>query len=358
MKMPSLGGATESLNSKPLGPAELRGYVGLRQGSFVDRAIYRDGVLIADAIDLSEFQACRDGGGIAWIDLYRPTAEEFAEVAQEFALQELAVEDAVKAHQRAKLERFGSTWFCVLRSARYIDETETVEFDELHVFAGPNFLIAIRHGESPNLGAVRRDLEMRPDLLRRGTVAILYAILDRVVDDYAPVVAGVENDIDEIEDEVFGGSADVSRRVYQLTREVIAIQRAVKPLVPMLEQLMTGHGAEDEEIRYLRDVHDHALRLQEQADGFRQLLQNILNVNLTLETKALGEASHKQNEEIERVSAWAAILFAPTLVGTIYGKNFDHMPELHWRLGYPFALALMLALGVALYLLFKRRDWI
>ena len=179
-----------------------------------------------------------------------------------------------------------------------------------------------------------------------------------MVDDYAPVVAGVENDIDEIEDEVFGGSADVSRRVYQLTREVIAIQRAAKPLVPMLEQLMTGLGADDEGRRYLRHVHDHALRLQEQADGFRQLLQNILNINLTLETKALGEASHKQNEEIERISAWAAILFAPTLVGTIYGMNFDHMPELHWRFGYPFALALMLAICVALYLLFKRRKWI
>jgi magnesium transporter len=303
-------------------------------------------------------KACRDGGGIAWIGLYRPTKEEFADVASEFELHELAVEDAVNAHQRAKLERYGATLFCVLRPARYIDQTETVEFDEVHVFAGPQFVITVRHGEWPDLGAVRRGLESRPDLLHRGTVAILHAILDRVVDDYLPVVAGIENDIDEIEDEVFGGNADISQRVYELTREVIAFQRATKPLAPMLERLMAEPGVGDEERRYLRDVQDHALRVQEQADGFRQLLQNILDVNLTLETKALGEASHAQAEEVKRISAWAAILFAPTLVGTIYGMNFEHMPELDWRLGYPFALALMVAVGFGLYLLFKRRTWI
>ena len=194
--------------------------------------------------------------------------------------------------------------------------------------------------------------------MHRGTVAILHAILDRVVDDYVPVVAGIENDIDEIEDEVFGGNADVSQRVYELTREVIAFQRATKPLAPMLERLMAEPGVDDEQRRYLRDVQDHALRVQEQADGFRQLLQNILDVNLTIETKALGEASHQQAEEVKRISAWAAILFAPTLVGTIYGMNFEHIPELDWRFGYPFAIALMVAVGFGLYLLFKRRGWI
>ena len=262
------------------------------------------------------------------------------------------------AHQRAKLERYGDTLFCVLRPARYVDETETVEFGEVHIFAGPNFVITVRQSEAPDLGHVRHDLEARPDLLRRGSVAILHAILDRVVDDYSPVVAGVENDIDEIEDEVFGGSADVSRRVYELTREVIGFQRATKPLVSMLEQLMTDPAVDDEERRYLRNVQDHALRLHEQADSFRQLLQNILSINLTLETKALGEASHKQDEEVKKISAWAAILFAPTLVGTIYGMNFDHMPELHWRFGYPYALGLMAAMSLTLFLVFKRRTWI
>jgi magnesium transporter len=290
----------------------------------IGRAIYRDGRRATEPQDFAEkAEACRDGGGIAWIGLYRPTREEFADVAREFALHELAVEDAVNAHQRAKLERYGDTLFCVLRPARYIDET-------------------------------------RPDLLRRGPVAIIHAIMDRVVDDYGPVVAGVENDIDEIEDEVFGVGvgADVSRRIYELTREVITFQRAAKPLVAMLERLMAAPGVDDDERSYLRDVQDHALRLQEQADGFRELLQNILNVNLTLETKTLSEASNRQNEEVKKISAWAAILFAPSVVGTIYGMNFERMPELQWQYGYPFALGLMATVCVGLYLLFTRSHWI
>ena len=327
----------------------------------VDRAIYRDGRRTAEPRELTDMDAeCRNGGGIAWVGLYRPTAEEFAFVAEEFGLHELAVEDAVNAHQRAKLERYGDTLFCVLRPARYVDETETVEFGEVHVFAGPHFVITVRHSEAPDLGAVRRALESRPDLLCRGPVVILHAIMDRVVDDYAPVVAGVENDIDEIEDEVFtsGAGAGVSRRIYELTREVIAFQRATKPLIPMLERLMAAPDVGDDERQYLRDVEDHALRLLEQADGFRDLLHNILDVNLTLETKTLSEVSFSQNEEVKKISAWAAILFAPSMVGTIYGMNFDHMPELNWELGYPLALVLMLAVGLGLYLLFKRRRWI
>jgi magnesium transporter len=172
------------------------------------------------------------------------------------------------------------------------------------------------------------------------------------------VVAGLENDIDEIEDQVFGSNGDVSRRIYELLREVIAFHRASKPLVPMLDALMRMEAVSDAESQYLRDVQDHAVRVVEQADGFRQLLQNVLSVHLTLETKALNEISNAQNEEVKKISAWAAILFAPTLVGTVYGMNFEHMPELGWRLGYPFALVLMLGVSVTLYLLFKRRRWI
>jgi magnesium transporter len=328
-------------------------------GVIVDRAIYRDGQRVAQPQDLGEMAAsCKAHGGLAWIGLYRPSEAEFAEVAQEFALHELAVEDAVSAHQRPKLERYGETVFCVLRPARYVDETETVEFGEVHVFAGPQFVITVRHSEAPDLGDVRRKLEARPDLLRRGSVAILHAIMDRVVDDYAPVVSGLENDVDEIEDDVFNPDADASRRIYDLTREVILFQRAAKPLVLMLARLMDDPRVDEEERRYLRDVQDHALRVQEQADGFRQLLQNILNVNLTLETKALSEVSNRQNEEVKKISAWAAILFAPSVVGTIYGMNFRHMPELHWRFGYPYALALMVAVSVTLYFVFRHRNWI
>ncbi len=205
---------------------------------------------------------------------------------------------------------------------------------------------------------MRRALEARPALLARGPLAIVYGVLDHLVDCYQPVVAGLENDIDEIEDEVFSGSATVSRRMYELTREVIEFQRATKPLTGILARLIDLPGVDDEERRYLRDVQDHAIRIEERVDEFRTLLQNILSVHLTLETKALTEVAVSQNEQVQKISAWAAILFAPTLIGTVYGMNFKDMPELGWRLGYPMAIALMVAVSVALYLIFKRRRWI
>ncbi len=323
-----------------------------------DSALYRNGRRVGESLPFADLARACDATTTAWIGLYQPDAAEFDEVARAFDLHELAVEDAVHAHQRAKLERYGDTTFMVLRPARYVDESETVEFGEVHVFAGPHFVVTLRHGSSPDLREVRRSLEARPDLLARGSVAVVHAIMDRVVDDYAPVVSGIENDIDEIVDQVFGEGTDAPKRTYELTREVIAFQRAIKPLVPMLGELMEEPGVEDDERRYLRDVQDHALRLEEQVDGFRTLLDNVLRVNLTLETKALSEASHAQTEEVKRISGWAAILFAPTLVGTVYGMNFDHMPELDWRLGYPFAIGLMLAASATLYTVFRRRGWI
>ncbi len=295
----------------------------------VDNAIYIDGRRAVEPRSLQEtYEACREQRGVAWIGLYKPTEEEFGSVAGELALHSLAVEDAVKAHQRPKLERYGHTLFIVLRPARYLDESETVEFGEIHVFIGQDFVVTVRHGEAPALAEVRSRLEDEPELLRLGPAAILYAVMDRVVDDYAPVVDGLENDIDEIEAEVFGGNPGVSRRTYQLSREVIEFQQATKPLAEMLEALIAEEGSDvDAEIRrYLRDVRDHALRVIERVEAFRELLSGILSVNLTL-------VSLGQNEEVKKISAWAAILFAPTLVGTVYGMNFDYMPELHWFFG-------------------------
>jgi len=324
----------------------------------VDCAIYRDGKRI-EPKDLDElYEASRNGTGIAWLGLHEPSTDEIAAISREFRLHELAAEDAIHAHQRPKLERYGETLFLVLRSARYIDETETVEFGEIHVFAGPTFVITIRHGKASELGRVRKELESRPHLLRRGPMSVVHAIVDRVVDDYVPVVNGIENDIDEIETEVFSGeSRDVSRRIYELTREVIEFRRATQPLPDVLARLIEESGDEEEK-RYLRDVQDHTIRVYERGEGFHELLRNILNVNLTLETKALSETGNRQNEEVKKISAWAAILFAPTVVGTIYGMNFEHMPELKWQLGYPLALGLMLAVSVSLYVLFRRRRWI
>ncbi len=325
----------------------------------VESAVYRNGVRDPAISAVEElFTACRAGDAMAWLGLYQPTREELESIGRGFGLHELAVEDAVKAHQRPKLERYDGTLFVVMRPARYIDASETVVFGEVEIFVGPNFVITVRHGDAPELGRVRRHLEQRPDLLARGPVAIVYGIADHVVDGYEPVVAGLENDIDEIEDEVFSGSATVSRRTYELTREVIEFQRATKPLAGILGQLIDLPGVDDEERRYLRDVQDHAMRIEERVDGFRALLQNILSVHLTLETKALTEIAISQNEQVQKISAWAAILFAPTLIGTVYGMNFDSMPELHWRLGYPLAIAMMFAVSIALYAIFKRRRWI
>jgi magnesium transporter len=335
----------------------------------VNSAVYRDGRKTATPATLSEALASLpDASSMAWIGMYRPNDAQLYAAAKQFDLHELAVEDAIVAHQRPKLERYGKTLFVVLRAARYCDETERVEFGELHVFCGPTFVLTVRHSESPDLSAVRRRMESNPDLLRLGPEAVLYAILDAVVDGYAPVVAGLQNDIDEIETEVFSGAPGVSRRIYELTREVIAFQRATRPLLGMLRGLSAGfekYNTDEELQRYPRDVTDHATVVVERADGFRQLLGNILTVNATLvsqeqneEMRNLTQASYAQNEEIKKVSAWAAILFAPTLIGTVYGMNFDHMPELHWVGGYPFALSLMMLTCAGLYTIFKRRGWL
>jgi magnesium transporter len=338
--------------------------------SVIGSAIYRDGERVSSLTSLADTYRQLDElpDAMAWIGLYRPDAAQIVSLAEEFNLHHLAVEDAIIAHQRPKLERYGDTLLVVLRAARYLDSTEEVEFGELHVFVGPRFVVTVRHAESPDLSSVRQRMEDDPELLGRGTEAVLYAILDAVVDGYVPVVAGLANDIDEIEIEVFDGDPRVSRRIYELSREVIDFQRAANPLPGMLAALSAGfdkYGIDEELRRYLRDVADHVTQINERVDGFRQLLRDMLTVNATLvaqrqneEMKSLSEASNLQNEEVKKISAWAAILFAPTLVGTVYGMNFDEMPELHWALGYPFAVAAMALVSLTLYLVFSRRGWL
>lgn len=335
----------------------------------VDNAIYVDGRRTDSPDDLTEtFELLRARKGMAWIGLYRPSAAEISAVATEFGMHPLAVEDAIAAHQRPKLEHYGDLIFAVLRPARYLDATEKVEFGELHVFVGSDFVVTIRHAESPDLARVRARLEESRDLLCLGPEAVLYAILDQVVDEYAPVVTGLENDVDEIEDQLFTGDPTVTRRIYELTREVIAFQRATRPLVDMLAALKRGFGPTEVDVelqRLLRDVADHVIRIVERVDAFRSLLQNALSVHTTLvgqqqndEMRSLTQTSLDQNEQVKRISSWAAILFAPTLVGTIYGMNFQHMPELSWRYGYPMALAAMVGLGLVLHRVFRHRHWL
>jgi magnesium transporter len=336
----------------------------------IDNAVYSGGRRIATPDSPAESRAELDAGEerLAWLGLYRPEPGDIGEIAELFDLPELAVEDAIKAHQRPKFERYGGTLFVVLRAARYLDAAEEVEFGELHLFLGPDFAITVRHSESPDLSRVRRRLESSPELLAKGSEAVLYAILDAVVDGYLPVVAGLANDIDEIESQVFGGDPGVSRRIYELSQEVVEFQRAVNPLLGIIAGIRAGfdkYGVDEELRSYLRDVADHVTQVRERVEGFRLALRDILTVNATLvaqrqneEIRELTEASIAQGEEVKKISAWAAILFAPTLVGTVYGMNFTHMPELAWQWGYPFAVLLMVAVSVTLYAVFKRRDWI
>lgn len=336
----------------------------------VNNVVYVSGTRLAAPASLEEtFSLLADRqDAIAWIGLYRPDTSLLLELAQQFGLHELAVEDAVIAHQRPKVERYGDTLFLVLRAAHYLDDEERVDFGELHVFAGPNFVITVRHSEGPDLAVVRAHLESTPDGMAGGTEAILYAILDAVVDGYEPVVAGLANDIDEIETQVFDGDPAVSKRIYQLSREVIEFERAVRPLGDVMTAFEAGlaDGHVEEHLQpVLRDIGDHVTQAAEKIEEFRALLRDILAVNTTLigqrrteEMQTLSEINNKQADQTRKISGWAAILFAPTLIGSIYGMNFDVMPELHQVWGYPFALGLMLVSSVGLYIAFKRKGWL
>lgn len=342
-----------------------------RLSRLVDNAVYAGGRRIATPASAEESHDWLTEGfddRMVWLGLYRPEPAELGEMAEQYDLPELAVEDAIQAHQRPKFERYGDTLFVVLKAARYLDAAEEVEFGELHLFLGRQFAITVRHSESPDLARVRRRLESEPALLAKGSEAVLYAILDAVVDGYSPVVAGLANDIDEIETEVFRGDPGVSRRIYELSQEVLEFQRAAQPLTGILAAITAGfdkYGVDEDLRSYLRDVADHVTQVNERIEAFRLQLRDILTVNATLvaqrqndEIRELTVASIAQGEEVKKISAWAAILFAPTLVGTVYGMNFEHMPELSWHLGYPFALVLMLGVSLTLYAVFKRRDWI
>ena len=346
------------------------GQVATREPGVVNNAVYVDGERIATPATLAETCAllAKRPTALAWIGLYRPESSLLVELAEEFDLHELAIEDAVVAHQRPKLERYGDTMFMVLRAAHYDDDDERVDFGELHAFAGANFVITVRHSEGPDLSIVRRHMETTPHAMHGGTEAVLYAIIDAVVDGYKPVVEGLANDIDEIETQVFDGDPKVSRRIYELNREVIEFQRAVVPLNAMLDQFSAGFadGHVDDHLEpVLRDIADHVTQATEKIEEFRVLLRDILAVNTSLvgqrqneEAQRLSEASNAQADQTRRISGWAAILFAPSLIGSIYGMNFDFMPELHQTWGYPAALGAMAASSLVLYIVFKRRGWL
>ena len=320
----------------------------------VECAVYEEGRRRPGELELD--QACEAGqgdGAVVWIDLYEPTPPEFRAIREELSLHPLAIEDALEAHQRPKVERYGDQVFIVLKSARYVDETEDVVFGEVMLFAGEGFVITVRHGDAPELARVRQDVEGEPDRLRHGPASIVHAVLDQVVDDYEPVVEGLQQDIDEVEEGLFSTAGSSTQRIYSLGREVLEFSRAVQPLVDPIRDVVDGDVlAIPEELRtYFRDVEDHIERVNGRVAAQHELLSNLLQANLT-------QVTIRQNEDMRKISAWVAIAAVPTMIAGIYGMNFEHMPELGWRVGYPMALTVMATVCLFLFTRFKRAGWL
>ncbi len=324
----------------------------------VDSAHYKDGVRQHDEAltpkRAAELRSAAGTGEFIWIGLHEPDPGHLEQLQSLFGLHELAVEDAQQAHQRPKIEEYGEDAFIVLKTAHYHEDREEVHFGEISMFAGSGYVISVRHGPGSELATARQRLEARPDLLKLGAASAIWAVLDKVVDDYIPVVDSIEEDVEEVEKDVFDDDIPApTARIYNLKREVIEFHRAVWPLLSPLGTLEQG-GYEripDELVSYFRDVADHARRVDEQVSGQRELLTSVLQANLAL-------VSVNQNEVVKRISAIAGIVAVPTFIASVYGMNFDHMPELHWRIGYPLCLAVMALCVAALVGFFRRIDWL
>ena len=322
----------------------------------VDCAHYRDGRRQHEGrMDPREAAAiCRRDPGFVWLGMVEPAPDELATIQHVFGLHELAVEDAQSFHLRPKVERYEDRiTFVVLRTARYVDEREEVEFGEISIFIGPGFVITVRQGIASDLHAARLRLEQRPKLLEAGPAAVLWAILDTVVDGYAPVVEGLERDIEDLERTVFSGAAAPTRRIYELRREATDFYRAVHPLLGPAAAIVQG-GVMDVAVElreYFRDVDDHLRLVNDEIAAQRDLLGTILQANMAV-------ISVEQNNVVRRISAWAAIITVPTFIASFYGMNFVHMPELRWHAAYPIVVGLMLATAVGLFASFKRAGWL
>jgi magnesium transporter len=331
----------------------------------VDCAIYKDGRRVAGPGGLAQAleRARSDGDAFVWIGLHEPSAEEFEQVSAEFGLHPLAVEDALKAHQRPKLEVYEGSLFVVLKPVEYDDERDTVAANELMLFVGDAFVVTVRHGRGVSPAEVRERLETEREMLRHGPSAVMYAISDAVVDQYLDVGNALQVDLEELEAQVFEPEQTVPRqsragagtasRIYAFKRQVLEFRRATGPLAqPMLRLADGGVPFVAPSSRpFFRDVADHLIRVNEQVDGFDRLLSDILGAHLT-------QVGVRQNDDMRKISAWAAMAAVPTMIAGVYGMNFDHMPELHQVWGYPACLALMAGLVLALYRAFKRRGWL
>jgi magnesium transporter len=324
----------------------------------VDSALYRAGVRVPLDCPKDDLTAVRESvrepGDFVWVGLHEPVEGELTEVARIFALHPLAVEDALHAHQRPKLERYDDGIFLVLKTLWYVDEHDAVETGEINLFVGRDFVISVRHGEGTQLHTARMDLEQQTAVLGHGPSAVVYAICDRVVDSYEEVGRALEIDVDEVEASVFSTErTHDSRRIYVLKRELAEMRRAVNPLKEPMKRFATGSvpTVSQEAAPFFRDVADHLIRVSETIETLDALLSTAFEAHLA-------RIGVEQNEDMRKISAWVAIAAVGTLVAGIYGMNFAHMPELSWRYGYPYAIGLMVVSAVVLYRLFKKSGWL
>jgi magnesium transporter len=315
--------------------------------------VYRNGHRVADLPVEQISDVLQDEGQFLWVGLHEPSEELLRQIQDEFGLHDLAIEDAHRAHQRPKVEEYGDELFVALRTARL--EDDVIHFGETHVFVGTCFVVTIRHGASLAYASVRRRCEASPELLAKGPGFVLYALLDFIVDNYFPIVDDLEERLEGLEGEIFGQEfrRETTERVYRFKRDLGTIKRAVSPLVEMCNRLTRpDHRMIPADIQpYYRDVHDHVVRINEAVDSLRDLAATVLEANLSL-------VSIRQNDVMKKLAAWAAILAVPTLVAGIYGMNFELMPELQWRWGYPTMMALMAGLCAFLYRRFKHAAWL
>ncbi|GAA3378296.1 magnesium/cobalt transporter CorA [Streptomyces sannanensis] len=326
----------------------------------VDCAIYRDGRRTEGPADLSDAlgEARATGDAFLWLGMHEPTEEEFDLVSSEFGLHPLAVEDALCAHQRPKLEVYDDSLFLVLKPVVYEPEGDTVSTGELMVFVGDSFVVTVRHGEGAPLAAVRRRLEAEPDILRHGPTTVMYAVSDAVVDHYIDVAAELQVDLEELEAEVFapaggGDTKTIAARIYTFKRQVLEFRRATIPLVQPIQRL-AGAGVpfvHAEARLFFRDVADHLTRANESMEGLDRLLSDVLFAHLA-------QVGVRQNDDMRKISAWAAMAAVPTMVAGIYGMNFKDIPELRQPWGYPAVIVLMTTLVIWLHRLLKKRGWL
>jgi magnesium transporter len=329
-------------------------------GAVIDCAVYVDGVRQEPVPPKDALRVATERGGFVWLGLYTPSEEELTEIAGQYGLHPLAVEDAVYAHQRPKLDRYDDALFMVLKTATYVEHeqltatSEVVGTGEVMVFLGAHYVITVRHGDHGGLTELRHRLEDEPDLLARGPASVLYAIADHVVDVFVEVAGSVEQDVDELEASVFSPErTDDIGRLYQLKRELMQLRRAVSPLeVPLAKLADRQIDAIPDEMRsYFGDVLDHAIRVRDQVSSLDELLTSILQASLA-------RTSLADNEDTRKISAYAGIIAVPTAIAGIYGMNFRYMPELHWKYGYPLVLVLIVGLCIVLYRGFKRSGWL